>query len=79
MGQLIITLQIISVIINQKQTKIRRPTQHFNVISHSVTSVVSREPSSGTPFYNNLKKKVSDDGSYAPKHVTLRYDIKVLC
>ena len=38
-----------------KKTKICRPTQHFNIISHTATCFGSHEPSSGTSFYNSLK------------------------
>jgi hypothetical protein len=38
-----------------KQTKICRPTEYFNVTSHSATCFGSHEPSSGTSFYRNLK------------------------
>jgi hypothetical protein len=39
---------------NHNQTKICRPTHHFNVIPHSAAYFSSHEPSSGTYFYNIL-------------------------
>jgi hypothetical protein len=40
--------------INHNQTKICRPSQHFNVSPHSTAYFGLREPSSGTYFYNIL-------------------------
>ena len=40
-----------------KKTKICRPTQHFNIISHTATCFGWHEPSSGT-FYNSLGTQV---------------------
>jgi hypothetical protein len=54
-----ILIHLVLLFLYHKQTKICRPTQHFNALSHTTTCFDSHEPSSGTSFYNGLQTQVA--------------------
>ena len=55
---MIILIHLVLLFLYHKQTKICRPTQHFNALLHTATCFDSYEPSSGNSFYISLQTQV---------------------